>query len=80
MKNSDDYRVPIIYAKLKLLYKGMVVMGGFRGAKIMALPYWSFKEKIRIVKKHEKYYHIEDFGRDGLTGILYMERKRDVSV
>ncbi len=46
----------------------------------MGIPYWNFKQKIRITKEFGKYYHIEDFGRDGLTGILYMERKRGVIV
>jgi hypothetical protein len=48
--------------------------------RAMGIPYWNFREKIRITKKFEKYYHIEDFGRDGLTGILYMERKKGVIV
>lgn len=48
--------------------------------RAMGIPYWNFKEKIRITKEFEKYYRIEDFGRDGLTGILYMERKKGVIV
>lgn len=42
-----------------------------RGEPIaMALPYRSFKERIRLTKKYIKLYTIEDLG-----GVLYMERR-----
>ncbi|MBV4422943.1 hypothetical protein [Clostridium tyrobutyricum] len=46
-------------------------------ARIMALPYRNFKQKIRITKKFEKMYHIEDFSMDSTVGILYMERREE---
>ncbi|MCT8978294.1 flavoprotein [Clostridium sp. CX1] len=38
--------------------------------KVIAIPYKSFKEKIRLTKRYTKYYFIEDLG-----GVLYMERR-----
>lgn len=37
---------------------------------IVAIPYKTFKEKIRATKENEKKYSITDLG-----GVLYMERK-----
>ena len=45
-------------------------------ARIIALPYRNFKQKIRITKKFEKTYHIEDLAMDSTVGILYMERRK----
>lgn len=36
----------------------------------MAIPYKSFKEKIRLTKRYLGKYHIEDW-----DGVLYMELK-----
>lgn len=41
--------------------------------RIIALPYRSFKERIRITKRYERRYKITDLG-----GLLYMERKMKV--
>jgi len=46
------------------------IMTWIRGVKIIAIPYKTFKQKIRITKEYSKRYKIEDLG-----GILYMERK-----
>lgn len=45
-------------------------------AKIAAVPYKNFKEKIRITKKFGEKYHIEDFSMDSVRGVLYMERRK----
>jgi hypothetical protein len=50
-------------------------MGGFK-TRVMGLPYWSFKQKLRLIKKFEKDYCIEDLERDKVSGILYMEKRR----
>lgn len=47
-----------------------VKSNGIKGVKIVALPYKTFKERIRLTKQYEKKYKIEDLG-----GVLYMERK-----
>lgn len=44
--------------------------------EIIVIPYKRFKEKIKITKRLERKYHIEDITTDGIHGILYMERKR----
>lgn len=45
-----------------------------RGEPIaMALPYRSFKERIRLTKKYIRIYTIEDLG-----GVLYMERRDNI--
>ncbi len=44
--------------------------------EIIVIPYKCFKEKIRITKRMERKYHIEDFTVDGRYGVLYMERKK----
>ena len=46
-------------------------------ARIIALPYRNFKQKIRITKKFERIYHIEDLSMDSTVGILYMERREE---
>lgn len=38
--------------------------------KIIVLPYKTFKERIRLTKRYEKYYVIENLGQ-----FLYMVRK-----
>lgn len=43
---------------------------GIVGPEIIALPYKTFKERIRLTKKHLKNYKIEDLG-----GVLYLERR-----
>ena len=43
---------------------------------ILVMPYKNFKEKIRITKKFERIYHIEDLSMDSTVGILYMERRK----
>ena len=43
--------------------------------KIIALPYKNFKQKIRITRKFERIYHIEDLSMDSTVGILYMEKR-----
>ncbi|WP_446897452.1 hypothetical protein ACSVC9_10540 [Clostridium sp. LBM24168] len=43
--------------------------------KIIAVPYKNFRQKVRIIKKFEKRYHIEDLAGDAAYGVLYMERK-----
>ncbi|MCI1800181.1 flavoprotein [Clostridium sp.] len=42
---------------------------------IIVVPYKNFKEKIRITKRFERKYHIEDLAEDAVCGVLYMERK-----
>lgn len=44
-------------------------------AKIIVVPYKNFKEKIRLTKKFDKHYHIEDFSMNSTRGVLYMERR-----
>lgn len=39
-------------------------------AKIIAIPYKTFKQKIKLTKKYIKNYRIED-----LEGVLYMEKR-----
>lgn len=41
-----------------------------RGVKIIAIPYNTFKQRIRVTKEYERRYKIEDLG-----GVLYMERR-----
>lgn len=43
------------------------------GAKIMAIPYRSFKQKISIMKKYQDKYYIENLDIvEGKSGVLYM--------
>lgn len=46
--------------------------------KIIAVPYKNFRQKVRIIKKFEKRYHIEDLAGDAAYGVLYMERKESI--
>jgi len=46
------------------------VEGNIKMVKVVAIPYRTFKERIRITKQYEKKYNIVDLGR-----VLYMERK-----
>ncbi|EDS77343.1 hypothetical protein CBC_A0793 [Clostridium botulinum C str. Eklund] len=39
--------------------------------KVIAIPYRTFKEKIKLTKRFRNGYRIQDLG-----GVLYMERKR----
>lgn len=39
----------------------------------IAIPYKSFKHKIKLTKKYIKLYTIEDLG-----GVLYMERRDNI--
>lgn len=50
-------------------------MGRFLEPRIFAIPYWNFKEKLRITKRFEREYHIEDLAGDAVCGVLYMERR-----
>lgn len=45
-------------------------MTWIRGVKIIAIPYKTFKQRIRVTKEYERRYKIEDLG-----GVLYMERR-----
>ncbi|AUM99611.1 hypothetical protein [Clostridium botulinum] len=38
--------------------------------KVIVLPYKTFKERIRLTKRYEKYYVIEN-----MSGFLYMVRR-----
>lgn len=41
------------------------------GLTIIAIPYKTFKEKIKLTKEYSRNYYIED-----LNGVLYMESKQ----
>lgn len=67
------------YLQNSSYYTGNLRVGS-EMAKILAIPYWSFKEKIRITKMFERKYHIEDLAKDAMCGVLYMERKENIGV
>ncbi|MCH3965540.1 MAG: flavoprotein [Clostridium sp.] len=43
--------------------------------EIITVPSCSFKEKIRITRRFERRYHIDDLAGDAVCGVLYIERK-----